>query len=60
MKKILTILLLVCSLQLQAQDISYVKTASSWYVIYDSSGKKTGSAGGPMVSGLQTCGRCIA
>ena len=43
MKKILTILLLVCSLQIQAQDISYVKTASSWYVIYDSSGKKTGS-----------------
>ncbi|MBR5350182.1 MAG: hypothetical protein IK124_02985 [Prevotella sp.] len=43
MKKILTILLLVCSLQIQAQNISYVKTASSWYIIYDSSGKKTGS-----------------
>ena len=43
MKKILTILLLVCSLQIQAQNISYVKTSSSWYIIYDSSGKKTGS-----------------
>lgn len=43
MKKILIILLLACSLQIQAQNISYVKTASSWYIIYDNSGKKTGS-----------------
>lgn len=43
MKKILILLLLVCSLQIQAQNISYVKTSSSWYIIYDSSGKKTGS-----------------
>ena len=43
MKKILTILLLVCSLQIQAQNISYVKDSGYWYIIYDNNGKKTGS-----------------
>ncbi len=40
------ILLLLCSLNIQAQNISYVETTRSWYYIYDASGKKTGTLSG--------------
>lgn len=43
MKRFLILIFLVCCLQVNAQDISYVKHAHGWYHIYDDRGKKTGA-----------------
>jgi len=44
MKKFVCIILLaVCCLSTQAQNISYVESTRSWYYIYDEGGKKIGS-----------------
>lgn len=48
MNILVSILLLFCSLQLLAQDISYVQDSGSWYIIYDNNGKKTGSVSASM------------
>lgn len=41
MKKILIILVVMLgSLESQAQKISHIETTNSWYYIYDDSGKK--------------------
>ena len=42
MKKLLfACLLMLSSIGLQAQSISYIETTKSWYYIYDQDGKKT-------------------
>ncbi|MCR4604363.1 MAG: hypothetical protein K5683_12645 [Prevotella sp.] len=43
MRTILLTLLLLCCLNSQAQNISYVEAKNSWYHIYDEDGKKTGA-----------------
>ncbi len=42
MKKLFTIVLLLVTLTMQAQqkEISYIETTKNWYYIYDESGKK--------------------
>ena len=42
MKKFVCVILLaVCCLSTQAQNISYVESTRSWYYIYDANGKRT-------------------